>query len=170
MYVFNGEREKERERDWKQLLKTLYQLHKVALQFCSHYRHLLNGCTMKVQRYIHSTLPRPRIGLFTQCEFSCQHASGTWEGKCILMVRCYVQSQTFSSLDCSVEQADVLVPKRFTSHAVPHLLRATYRVTLPCLSAVFLLIGSAMRSLLSVLVILVLLSYVPPGKMEFPSL
>uniref|UniRef100_A0A8C4MDZ2 Beta-defensin n=1 Tax=Equus asinus asinus TaxID=83772 RepID=A0A8C4MDZ2_EQUAS len=27
-----------------------------------------------------------------------------------------------------------------------------------------------MRSLLSVLVILVLLSYVPPGKMEFPSI
>ena len=38
-----------------------------------------------------------------------------------------------------------------------------------CLSpalAVPLLIGSAMRSLLLVLVILVLLSYVPPGKME----
>lgn len=82
------------------------------------------------------------------------------------MVRRHVQSQALSLLDCSVEQADVLVPERFTSQAAPHLSRATYRVSLPCLASVSLLIGSAMRSLLLVLLLLVLLSYVPQGKME----
>lgn len=68
-----------------------------------------------------------------------------------------------------MEQADVLVPERFTSHAGPHVKRATYRVTPSRLPAASLLIGSAMKSLLLVLVVLVLLSCVPPGKMKSPS-
>jgi hypothetical protein len=56
--------------------------------------------------------------------------------------------------------------KRFTSHAAPYLSKATYRVTFPCTSAASLMVGLAMRSLLLVLVLLVMLSYVPPGKMD----
>lgn len=68
-----------------------------------------------------------------------------------------------------MEQASVLVLERLTSQAASHPSGATYGVTVPCLSAVPLLIASAMRrSLLLVLVVLVLLSYVPPGKMESP--
>ena len=48
------------------------------------------------------------------------------------MVRHYVQRQTFIWLNCSVEQVDVLVPKRFTGHAAHCGSRPTYRVTLPC--------------------------------------
>lgn len=55
--------------------------------------------------------------------------------------------------------------ERFTSHATPHLSKATYRATLPFASAASLLFGLVMRSQLLVLVVLVLLFYVPPGKM-----
>lgn len=89
--------------------------------------------------------------------------------KCVLMVRHHVQSQTFSLLDCSVKQGDVLVPERFTSQAAPSSLKSCIQSdSLSCPSAVSLLIGSAMRSLPVVLVVLALLSYVPSGKMETP--
>ena len=115
-------------RDWRQLSKTHCQLGKVALPFSVYYRHLLNECTVRIQRNLRNILPGHQ---------GCSHSPKLCTlqvvlKKCILMVRHYVQRQTFIWLNCSVEQVDVLVPKRFTSHAAHYCSRPTYRVTLSC--------------------------------------
>lgn len=79
------------------------------IQVCKHTRHLLNGVHSEDRTTF--TLNPSRACNETVCGVNWVASSQAAGSKPVLGMRCYFQSQILHLLGCSVEQADVLVPK-----------------------------------------------------------
>lgn len=134
--------------------------------FCAQ-RHLYTAdeYTIKIQWYRHNIFPRMTLGLLTPCEIQMLSTQVT-PRMGALVGRRLAQKWGLSFIGLFTGASRCSCSKRFTSHAVPHLPKATY--ILPPHPASHSPHWLAMRSSLLILLVLVLLSSVPPGNMGSP--